>query len=68
MNCSIAQVAEMLQVSMNKQMDELGVDDIIAEKKHLPDCPKQTCNGKLSPNTETQLFACDCCNSKFKLK
>ena len=43
MGCSFLEVSAMLQASLTKQMVDSGIDQIIEEKRHLPDCPKSDC-------------------------
>ncbi|HAQ49283.1 MAG TPA: hypothetical protein DCR37_09595 [Glaciecola sp.] len=69
MGCSILEASSMLQASLRKQMDDSGIDQIIEEKRHLPNCPKSDCiDGKLDPLSGTQYFTCDTCGSKFEMK
>jgi hypothetical protein len=69
MGCSILEASSMLQASLRKQMDDSGIDQIIEEKRHLPNCPKSDCiDGKLAPLSGTQYFTCDTCESKFEMK
>lgn len=69
MNCTFLEAADMFQAAMRKKMDDLDIDSLIADKKHLPNCPIPQCEGKLdTPKAGTQHFICDRCNEKFKLK
>ncbi|MEI8659357.1 hypothetical protein [Vibrio sp. Hal054] len=71
MDCSVGDVFQMMQPVMDRMQKEVNeqVEPIIREKRHLPDCPKPECTGKVHPpKSGEQLFVCDTCSAKYRLK
>ncbi|POB46937.1 hypothetical protein [Vibrio vulnificus] len=71
LGCSVGDVHRMMQPIMERMQNEVNemVEHIIREKRHLPDCPKHGCSGKVHPPKEGEsLFVCDNCHARFKLK
>lgn len=71
MGCSVGDVFQMIQPVMSRTQKEINeqVEPIIKEKRHLPDCPKPECTGKVHPpKSGEELFICDVCSGKFRLK
>lgn len=66
---SFGEASDMLQATLRKQIDDSGIDQMMAEKRFLYDCPKPHCtDGKLNPISGTQFLVCDKCESKFTMK
>lgn len=66
MGCSVGDVFQMMRPVMGRMQEEINeqVKPIIREKRHLSDCPKLECTGKVHPPKEgEQLFVCDTCSA-----
>lgn len=68
--CSVSDVVRMIQPQMLRMQNEVNeaVKSLTKDNRHLPDCTKQNCKGKLHPpKSGEQYFLCDQCQAKFKV-